>query len=160
MPAITTILVPVDFSAASDKALTYACEMADAFGASLHLLHVIENPFAPGALMETYAPLPDEFLENLERDARARLDTLLTDAQKAKYSAVTATRTGGPADRILEYLDEHHVDLLVVATAGRGAVARLLMGSVADKLVRSAHCPVLTVHPHDRPHSGSGHRAA
>lgn len=160
MPAITTILVPVDFSAASEKALAHACDMADAFGASVHLLHVLENPFAPGALMETYAPLPDDFLENLERDARLRLEGMLTDAQKKKYAAIMVTRIGGPAEQILGYLDEQSIDLLVVATAGRGAVARLLMGSVADRLIRSAHCPVLTVHPHDRPKSDSGHRAA
>jgi nucleotide-binding universal stress UspA family protein len=99
-------------------------------------------------------------MENLERDARARLEGMLSDAQKAKYSVVVTTRTGGAADQILGYLEEQAIDLLVVATAGRGAVARLLMGSVADKLIRTAHCPVLTVHPHDRPKTDSGHRAA
>jgi nucleotide-binding universal stress UspA family protein len=150
MAAFNTILVPTDFSKASEKALEYAREIADAFGASIHVIHVIENPFAPGAFMEVYAPPePDELMEQVELKARAHLDNLFTQEDRARYRVVLTTPTGVPADRILKYLDETPgIDLVVMASAGRGGVARFLMGSVADKIVRQARCPVLTVHPH------------
>jgi universal stress protein A len=161
MATIRTMLVPTDFSPASEQALAYARHLADRLGASLHLLHVIENPFAPGAFMELYTPPPGDYLGALEREARTRLDALLTDDEKARYSAVLAVRTGAPAHEILEYLGEHRdIDLVVMATAGRGGVARLMMGSVADRLVRGATCPVLTLHPHDDRDRGVGDRAA
>ena len=102
MRAIKTILVPTDFSAASDRALRYARDLADAVGASLHVLHVLENPFPPGTFMETYSPSTDNYLGNIERQARARLEALLTDEQKAKYSAVQVMRRGMAAEQILE----------------------------------------------------------
>ena len=161
MGAIKTILVPTDFDPASDRALAYACELADAVGATLHILHVVENPFAAGAYMEMYGPPPGDYLGRAEKDARARLDALLTPEQEARYGVVLATRVGAPARQILEYLHEAGtVDLVVMATPGRGGVARLMMGSVADRVVRGAPCPVLTLHPHDQPQAQLGHKAA
>ncbi|MGH9372477.1 MAG: universal stress protein [Vicinamibacterales bacterium] len=161
MPAIKTILVPTDFSAASERALRYACDLADVFGASLHVIHVLENPFIPGGYMEMYAAPPGDYLESLDRQARAHLDTVLTAEQKSRYSAELALRSGAPAQQILEYAKEHGaIDLVVISTTGRGGVARLVMGSVTNKIVRTAPCPVLTLHPHDRIETGTGHRAA
>lgn len=161
MSGISTILVPTDFSDASREALGYACDVAAAFNASLHVLHVVENPFSPGALMEVAAPLPDEYLEGLERQARERLESLMTPEQKAKFSAQIVTRVGVPAHQILDYARQQGgIDLIVMATAGRGGVARLMMGSVADKLVRSAPCPVLTMHPRERGKGAEGYAAS
>lgn len=161
MGTIRTILVPTDFSPASHRALAYARQLADTLGASLHLLHVVENPFAPGAFMEMYTPPPGDYLGALQNEARTRLDALLTDEEKARYSAVLTMRTGRPAQEILEHVKAHGaIDLIVMATAGRGGVARLMMGSVADRLVRSAPCPVLTIHPHDGEEPGAGRHAA
>ena len=161
MRPIQSILVPTDFSDASGRALAYAREVADAFGATLHLLHVFENPFAAGAFMDMYTPAPEEYVEQLERQARTKLEGLLTEAQKVAYSAVFAARMGAAAPEILEYARQHGaIDLIVLATGGRGRVARLMMGSVADKIVRTAPCPVLTVHPHDRHDAGEESHAA
>ena len=161
MGAIHTILVPTDFSPASAHALRYARELADAFGASLHVLHVVENPFAPGAFMEMYTPPPGDYLVMLETEAGKHLDSVLTEEEKVRYSAVLALRIGTPAQQILEYLQEHGaIDLVVMATTGRGGVARLMLGSVTDRLVRSAPCPVLTIHPHDPEQPRARHRAA
>jgi len=161
MAVITTILVPTDLSAESDRALAYACDLAHALGASLHILHVVEDPFAAGAFMEMYTPPPAGYVDRMERDAQARLDTLLTPERKARYAAVTVTRIGAPARQILEYVREHPaIGLIVMATAGRGGVARLMMGSVADKVVRTAPCPVLTLHRDEHPQPASAHRAA
>jgi len=152
MQPIKTILVPTDFSAPAERALAYAKSLADASGATLHLLSVIEDPFAGGVHMGMVGALPEGYFEHLDQQSRARLGTLLTDDEKAKYSAVIATRMGYPATEILEYVRDHGaIDLIVMATAGHGAIARLMIGSVTDKIVRTAPCPVLTVHPHDRP---------
>ena len=161
MRTIKTILVPLDFSAPSGRALAYARELADECGATLHLLHVFEDPFAAGAFMDMYTPAPDKFVERREVEVRKQLESLLTEAEKDRYSAVFAARMGLPLERILEYVREHGaIDLIVIAGSGRGRVARLMTGSVADKIVRSAPCPVLALHPHDRLAAGDENRAA
>jgi nucleotide-binding universal stress UspA family protein len=161
MQPIKIIVVPTDFSPASTRALRYACNLADATGASLHIIHVVENPYLPNAFAGYYSPLPAEFLEDLDRRTRAELESQLTAEEKSKYSAAFVLRTGSPAHEILEYLDEEEaIDLVVMATAGRGGVARLMMGSVADKIVRSAPCPVLTLHPAEHVAAGTTYRAA
>jgi universal stress protein A len=145
MTRIKNILVPVDFSDASKQALRYACELADTVEASLHVLHAVENPYLRGGYMEFYVP-PQEFFEQVEQEARKRLETLLTKEEQARYGAVLVHRTGLPAQEILNYeRAQGHIDLIVMATHGRGGVARLMMGSVADKVVRAAPCPVLTL---------------
>ena len=161
MRVIKIILVPTDFSAASKRALRYACDVADAFGASVHIMHVLVNPFAPGASTDTYPMPPDDYLENLDRQARAELEAQLTPEEKVKYMAAFIIRVGAPAQEILQYVRENGaIDLVVMATAGRGGVARLLMGSVADKIVRAAPCPVLTLHPEDQANAELAYRAA
>lgn len=161
MTPVKIILVPTDFSPASKRALRYACKLADALGASLHIIHVLENPFTHGAFGGMYAPPPGDLLEELDRRTRAELESQLSAEDKAKYSAVFLLRAGAPAHEILESLNEQGaIDLVVMATAGRGGVARLMMGSVADKIVRAAPCPVLTLHPDTRADEESTFRAA
>ena len=151
---IKNILVPTDFSEGSKAALEHAKELAAAFGASLHVMHVIPYPFAAGAYMEMYAPPGPEYFEGLERDARARLDECVTPQDKTRYHAVTSTRSGNPSEQILERLQEEpKIDLVVMATHGRGGVSRLMMGSVAERVVRVAPCPVLTLNAHT--HAGA-----
>jgi nucleotide-binding universal stress UspA family protein len=145
MDTIKNILVPVDFSSASRHALQYACTLADATGASLHVMHVVETPYLPGAVVEMYLPPPAQLIEELETNAQSVLDAMLTPEQKARYRAVMVRRTGSAAHEILTYLQAHAMDLVVMSTHGRGGVARLMMGSVADKVVRAAPCPVLTL---------------
>jgi nucleotide-binding universal stress UspA family protein len=145
MALVRNIMVPVDFSAASKNALRYACSLAEALGASLRVVHVTDNPFVPGGYMEFYAP-PVEFFDRADQQAREELEALLTPEEKARYRAVLVHRSGLAAQELLAYLEEEgDVDLVIMATHGRGGVARLMMGSVADKLVRAAPCPVLTL---------------
>ena len=146
---ITNILVPTDFSVGSEEAVRYAFALASRLGASLHLMHVLENPFAPGAFMEMYAPPPPEYLDDIERQAEERLRRSLTEAQKAQVRVELTTRLGNPATQILDRLEEEpKIDLVVMATHGRGGVTRLLMGSVTEKIVRASPCPVLTLREH------------
>jgi nucleotide-binding universal stress UspA family protein len=158
MPAVNSILVPVDFSASSKHALAYAIQLADTFGASLHVIHVLDDSFAVAGYLEVYV---GDYMEAAARQAAGELENLLTPEQKSRHKAALAVRIGKPATEILGYLGEHReVDLVVMATAGRGRVARFMMGSVTDRVLRAAPCPVLTVHPHDHVEEGAGHRAA
>ena len=146
---IRNILVPTDFSAASQEAVRYAYELASGLGATLHVVHVLENPFAPGAFMEMYSPPPAEYFTDLERQAEDKLRTCLTEDERKRCRAVLTTRLGVPSAEILDRLgEEPAIDLVVMATHGRGGVARLVMGSVADKVIRAAPCPVLTMREH------------
>jgi universal stress protein A len=149
---VHNILVPTDFSAGSDEAVRYAVELAAALGATLHVLHVIENPFAPGAFMEMYTPPAAGYFADIERQAEENLRAVLTPEQKRRVPAVLTTRLGVPASEILDRLEEQpKIDMVVMATHGRGGVARLVMGSVTDKVIRSASCPVLTMREHPHP---------
>ena len=158
MQAVHSIFVPVDFSAASRHALAYALRLAGTFGASLHVIHVLDDSFALAGYLETYA---GSFMERAEEQAAAELDALLTPEQKSRHAPALVVRTGRPAHEIRAYLEEHpEIDLVVMAMAGRGRVARFMMGSVTDRVVRTAPCPVVTVHPHDHVEEHEGNRAA
>ena len=149
---IKNILVPTDFSAGSDQAISYAYELALVLGATLHVMHVLENPFAPGAFMEMYAPPPPDYFLNIESQADKKLRNALTREQLEQIDVVLTTRLGVPAAEILNRLNEEpRIDLVVMATHGRGGVARMMMGSVTEKIVRSSPCPVLTLREDPRP---------
>jgi len=144
-PTITHILVPTDFSTASDAALDFAKTVAGTFGASLHLLHVFEDPVIPAGFPEAYAPLPAETRATLVDDARQQLAARLSVADRDLVNATTAVVSGVPAMAIVEYAQDHNIDLIVMGTHGRTGVAHLFVGSVAERVVRLAPCPVLTV---------------
>ena len=160
MTDLNKILVPTDFSDASAAALKYACELADSMHAEVCVLHVLENPYPLAAYTEYYTP-PQEFFVKREEQARMLLDAQLTPEQKERYHAEMILRHGEPVREILQYLHEHGaVHLVVMATHGRGGVARLMVGSVADKLVRMAPCPVLTIRVPHAHEPGTSSRAA
>jgi nucleotide-binding universal stress UspA family protein len=146
-PTITRILVPTDFSDTSDAALDFAKGIAETFGASLHLVHVFEDPFVTGAFAaETYAPLPPATRAALLDEATERLLQRLPADEQTRLKGTTEIVTGIGASAIVEYARTHNVDLIVMGTHGRTGMAHLLMGSVAERVVRTAHCPVLTIH--------------
>ena len=143
MILLKQILVATDFSDASDAALEHGRALARTFGASLHLLHVTENLFLRSVPTDPH----------LLKAATARhLAERLTADDRASLRAIAAVETAdNPAEAIVEYAKTHAIDLVVMGTHGRGGMAWLLAGSVAEKVVRTAPCPVLTVrHPqHD-----------
>ena len=143
---IKNILVPTDFSAGSRAAVSHACELASLAGASLHLLHVVENPYAPGGFMESYPHPPGYYPADLENHARLHLDRCLSADDKVRFRAVLTVTTGVAAQEILSRLARApKIDLVVLATHGRGGAAKLTTGSVVDKVLRGANCPVLTL---------------
>jgi len=149
MIRLQTILVATDFGEASDAALAYGRALARSFGASVHVLYVAENAYLRSVAGESYAAVFPDLQRDVEAAARKQLDERLIDndpdGPPAKAVVVTSNAT---AATIVEYAKENRVDLIVMGTHGRGAVAHLLMGSVAERVVRTAPCPVLTVrHP-------------
>ena len=143
---ITRILVPTDFSETSDAALAYAKTLAEAFGASLHLLHVFEDPYMTAAYApEVYTPLAPGLREVTLRDTEACLADRLSAAEKARFRGTTEIVSGLTAKQIVEYASDKTIDLIVMGTHGRRGMAHLMLGSVAEHVVRTATCPVLTV---------------
>jgi nucleotide-binding universal stress UspA family protein len=149
MIAIKNILVATDFGEPADAALRYGRELAGRFGCTLHVLNVIENFYVTTLGAETYAAFVPEMQRELENAARKRLDETLIDSDGSGPPTRPAVRTSGsPAYAIVDYAQEFDIDLIVMGTHGRGALAHLMMGSVAERVVRIAPCPVLTVrHP-------------
>ena len=145
MPTIKKVLFATDFSEASDAALEYATAMAGAFHATLHVLHVLEDLAAHAWTTEVYVAALPGVHEEMERQARERLEQLLTPEQRAEYSAVLVLRSGSPFVEVVRYARDEGMDLIVLGTHGRGAIAHMLLGSVAERVVRKAHCPVVTV---------------
>ena len=140
MIVMKNILVATDFGEASDAALTYGRELARTFGADLHLLHVMENTF-----LRPMATDPLTFKAAMYK----HLNDRLTAADRAdRHARAVIEVSDEPADVIVEYARTFPVDLIVTGTHGRRGAAHVLMGSVAERVVRTAPCPVLTVrHP-------------
>jgi nucleotide-binding universal stress UspA family protein len=152
------VLVATDFSDPAAAALSYGRELARQFGATLHLVHVVDDIGAstPG-FPELAGTLGTLQLETT-MTGRMKVDALLSDRDRAQLRARSVVLTAlNPARAILAYARDHQVNLIVMGTHGRGAVARMMMGSVAERVVRSAPCPVLTVHS-PRPEIGRADR--
>lgn len=153
MTRITRILVPTDFSTTADAALDYAYVLAKQFGASIELLHVLDDPFvADGMAAEAYISEAPVLRSAMLRDSQERLRHRATTREGVTHID-TEVLFGHGARTIAEYATERGVDLIVMGTHGRTGFAHLLLGSVAERLVRTAPCPVLTVrHPEARRH--------
>ncbi|NTV06641.1 MAG: universal stress protein [Chlorobiaceae bacterium] len=138
---IHEILCPVDFSDASRKSVQYAKEFAAGMGASVFLLNVVEpRPMAVDITLN-YVPLE----EDLEKAAAADLQVILQELIQAGIKAECAVEFGNPSDVILEKAEERDVNLVIMGSHGKKGLSRLIMGSVAETVVRKANCPVLIV---------------
>jgi nucleotide-binding universal stress UspA family protein len=139
------ILVPTDFSGAADVALEYARTLAERFGGSIHLLHVIEDPLGPaGIVSETSEVDPADLRTALLKAAQHSLASRVHPKDRATIRVATSL-IGTAARTIVHYAAENGIDLIVMGTHGRTGLAHAVMGSVAEKVVRTAPCPVLTV---------------
>jgi nucleotide-binding universal stress UspA family protein len=137
------ILVPTDFGEIAEHALAHAIDLAARLGARVTLVHVYGVPYygyAEGFLMTA------ELLEAIEGAARAAIADLAKRAQRPDVKIDTVLRQGMPWLEIDAVAKESGVDLIVMGTRGRKGLARALLGSVAEKVVRTAPCPVLTLH--------------
>ena len=145
MLSLKTILVPTDFSEASKSALDFGKAMAGAFGASLHLVHVMEDLLAHAWAAEIYVASMPQLRDEIEKESRQRLGQMLTGDELREFRVVTALLAGNPFLEIIRYAKAQNIDLIVMGTHGRGPIAHMLLGSVAEKVVRKSPCPVLTV---------------
>jgi len=147
MIVLEKILVATDFGEPSDAALAYGRELAITFGAQLVVAHVAKNTLTQGFGGGDGLVFVDAALQrSIEAGARRQLERLISDEGREQLDAAAVVlRSNAPAHAITEYAKETDVDLIVLGTHGRGAVAQLLMGSVAERVVRTAPCPVLTV---------------
>ena len=135
------ILVPMDFSTCSEKALAYAVPFAKQFGAELTLLHVVQ-PYPPVPGM---APLDGELIPDLEK----RLEVIRSTVDAEVPSEAMLLR-GDPHLEIAKAAEKFGADLIILSTHGRTGLAHVLLGSTAERVVRHAGCPVLVLREHQR----------
>ena len=135
-PVIRRILVATDFSPASESAVDYAALLALALWPSVHVIHVVEEPFSPDVPV---------LREQLRLEAESRLISV-KDRFAGRCSCITAeVRFGTPTDAIITAALHHGADLIIMGTHGRTGLSHLVHGSVAERVIRGARCPVLAV---------------
>jgi nucleotide-binding universal stress UspA family protein len=148
MLKLNKILYPTDFSEYSLTALPYAVGLTQQNDAELYCLHVVEMPHEEYLTGEYMVPLniPHVPEDKILRTARARLEKFVTENLSEIDKKVTSrVLVGAPFVEIIRYARDQSIDLIVIGTHGRSALAAMLLGSVAEKVVRKAPCPVLTV---------------
>jgi nucleotide-binding universal stress UspA family protein len=141
--AFKNILVPTDFSPTSRRALEYAGLLAKQFDGSIRLLHVVDDPVSAAAWTEGYALSVGALRDRMVADAELELSRLAWSI--ADLGITSQVLLGPPALTIVESAAETHADLIVMGTHGRSGISHLLLGSVAERVIRLAPCPVLTV---------------
>ena len=149
MIALKNILVATDFSEPSAVALNYGRDLARSYDATLHVVHVIEDLLALHGPEIGFAIADVE--RNIEAAVRRDLDAAITPSDRESLDIrTTITRAPNVSHAISDYAKDHAIDLIIVGTHGRGAFQRFLIGSVAERVMRTAPCPVLTVRTHER----------
>ncbi len=143
------ILWPTDFSETADTAQIYACSLAKQFDAELHIVHTIIDPaYAVSPMGVGY--IPATYHEDMRERSDAELAKLPSLVGAKELSVVRESLAGGAAEAITDYAKEHGISMIVMGTHGYSGLSRMLMGSVAEKVVRTATCPVLTIHSDDK----------
>lgn len=141
---IKKILVPIDFSDYSKNALKYAADFAQNFKAKIYLIYVIEPVIYPAdfSIGQVTIPTPDV---DMNARAQSELDALAKTFVESSIEVETIIKSGKPFVEINETASEKDIDLIIIATHGHTGVEHLLFGSTAEKVVRKAPCPVLTL---------------
>jgi nucleotide-binding universal stress UspA family protein len=152
MIGLKNILVPTDFSDNNRSAVQYGCDLARRFHAELHLLHIV----APSGGLVPLPDLPDDVALDLQTSspvarAELRLQQLPDRGQQQGLTVHRHTELGTPSVEIIRYAREREIDLIVIGTHGYTGWEHLLLGSVAERVVQRAPCPVLTVRPSEHP---------
>ena len=154
MPTLTKILAANDFSDDSTRALGYAEELARKFGAEIVVLHV-DQPLAPVMLAPEFGPSIDtgvmsRIAEEQRLLAQKELDKIVARLRDGGLKARSLLRVGAPFLEIINAAQTENADLIVMGTHGRSGLAHVLLGSVAERVVQKASCPVLTIRHPDR----------
>ena len=149
MIVIKKVLLPIDFSKASTVLLPYAIDFAEKYGARLFIIFVAEDPF-------TYSGtpyidlLPDQYFEDMVPGAQRKMATFLADnISKVSLDVEGKVLTGHPAEEIINYAKQQKIDLLIIGSHGFKGFEKFVFGSVAEKVIKMAPCPVLTINTHE-----------
>lgn len=146
MAVFHRILFTTDFSETSIYAAEFAVLMSKKFSAALHVLHVLESELP--MMIDGMPYFPQAVLDEVEKHAAEQLDEVIAREDRDKLSVTLSLRRGPAFLEIIRYARDQKMDLIVMGTHGRGMLAHVLMGNIAEKVVRKAPCPVLTVrHP-------------
>ena len=156
MIAIRKILAPTDFSPHAETAVRYACGLAERLGSELHLLHVLSDVVPAGPDPMLTPVMPPEYYRESEAQSLETLGHTLDPSWGEPPIVRTAVVWSSSVDGIVDYARDHEVDLVVIATHGRTGLSHVLLGSVAERIVREAPCPVLTIRVRD-PKAFAGH---
>ena len=147
MIQLKRILFPTDFSDLSEIALRYAMRFAEDYEAQLHVVHVVDEAYQYWMSMApSSVPVGAPIVEDVVKTARKNLERLIQEKVGAGLAVTQAVLIGRPFMEIVKYAQAQSIDLIVIGTHGRGGLSHVLMGSVAEKVVRKAPCPVLSVH--------------
>lgn len=143
---IQRILLPTDFSDYSGAATKYAWELAVRFEAEIHVLHALENHLSSTPSFAMGLDLPG-FVSESGEAAKKKLTDLVDAKLAGCRKVIHAVTEGSPKTEIVRYARDKNIDLIVLTTHGRTGLSHIMMGSVAENVVRAAPCPVLTVRP-------------
>ena len=150
MIKLKKILFPTDFSESSLEALRYALSFAKEYGARLVVMHVInEKVFAEGAALPRVISI-EELAEEMEAEAKKQLKTLIPSEDGEGIERENVILRGNPFLEIIRYAKEEDIALIIAGTHGRSGFEHIIFGSTAEKVVRKAPCPVLSVKPAQR----------
>lgn len=138
------ILLPTDFSALSQNAARYAASLAEEYKAQIYLLHVVESPM-PSMMPEEGGPVDENLREEISWGVADEMQWTLANRAEKGLEVTPLTRHGKPYEVIVGTAREMDVDLIVMGTHGRSGLSHILLGSTAERVVRNAPCPVLTV---------------
>ncbi len=144
MAKISTIVVPVDFLKSADKLIKYAAYMAQELSANIHFIHVVEL-YSGDAMLG--APHTHEYRELFLSDAKLRMTNLVADYKDKIPGCTGDVLFGDPVDKIVEYAKDKSADLIIISTHGARGLEKILLGSVAERVLKNAHCPVLIMNP-------------
>lgn len=150
MKKFNKILLPTDFSEYSLTAIEYAVDLADKYDAELHVLHVLEKT-PPILAIRSFDLSEEKIISSLENDANASLKKVEERLKSITGRPINMVlRKGIDYQEIVEYCNEEKIDLIVIATHGRTGILHTLLGSVAEKVIRYAKCPVMVVTPREQ----------
>lgn len=149
MIKIKNILLPTDFSKTSFSAAPYAIELAEKYGAKIHLIHVQEKT-PPILAIRSLDVSEEKIIKMLDEEALAALDNVYNQVtEKGFTNVVPVLKKGIDYQEIVDYSSRESIDLVVIATHGRTGILHTLLGSVAEKVIRYCKCPVLVITPEE-----------
>jgi len=150
MIRLAKLLVPTDFSEDSEQAARYAVELAKRFQAEIHCIHVVDIPADLLSTSDYYMTGPSkQFIDQIREESKKNLEAF-AEKNLEGVGVRTAFLEGSPFVEIIRYAHNQEIDLVVIATHGRTGLRHVLFGSVAEKVVRKAPCPVLVVKRKER----------